>query len=123
MNPDTTVGLDAIDTYIGNGGYFPKQSDHREINVSQPSSIILYQNYPNPFNPRTEISFYLNEPFNIKLKVTDALGRDVSTLIDGNVEGGKHTVFFDGSQFPSGVYYYQLVSSGATLTRKMSLVK
>ncbi|TSA23174.1 T9SS C-terminal target domain-containing protein [bacterium] len=86
-------------------------------------SFALYQNYPNPFNPSTAISFQLSAVSVVTLKVYDVLGRELSTLIDEREQPGVYSIRWDGSAFPSGVYYYRLTTSAFTQTRKMVLVK
>ena len=57
--------------------------------VEPPAQFSLNQNYPNQFNPSTKISFQIPERGQTKLKVFDALGNEVATVVDGIVDGGK----------------------------------
>jgi hypothetical protein len=93
--------------------------------VSQniPESFKLYQNYPNPFNPVTVIRYSLIENSLTNLKVFDALGREITTLVNEKQNAGIYEVEFDGSSLPSSVYFYMLTSGDLTETRKMFLVK
>lgn len=88
-----------------------------------PSSVVLHQNYPNPFNPSTTIGFYLPEASDIRLTVHDMLGREVGVLAQGPVASGEHSVVFDASQLPGGVYMYRLTAGSHALTRKLTLIK
>jgi hypothetical protein len=88
-----------------------------------PSTHILEQNYPNPFNPLTSIRFGLSENSHVVLKIYDLLGRDVSTLVDENLEAGRYTVNFNAANLASGVYFYKLTANGFTEAKKMILVK
>ncbi|MEM9665555.1 MAG: DUF1501 domain-containing protein [Bacteroidota bacterium] len=88
-----------------------------------PTEFTLAQNYPNPFNPVTTIAFTLDEPALIRLDVFDAQGRRVRTLAEGFRLAGPHTVTFDGTGLPSGVYHYQLRSPAGTRTHSMTLLK
>ncbi|PLX33616.1 MAG: hypothetical protein C0600_00145, partial [Ignavibacteria bacterium] len=89
-----------------------------------PASCILHQNYPNPFNPSTTISFELPRPMAVRLIVTDALGREVwNAGARGHYARGRHSVIFDASGLPSGVYCYRLVTEDAVLVRKMVVMK
>ncbi len=84
----------------------------------------LSQNYPNPFNPNTTIQYSIPESGNVELKVFDVLGREVKTLINGNVEAGNHSVNFNASNLSSGVYFYSIKYAGKnTITKKMLLTK
>lgn len=83
----------------------------------------LSQNYPNPFNPTTTIYFSLSKSGNISLKVYDALGKEVTTLVDGYKTAQSYQVEFDASSLSSGVYFYTLNTDNFTQTRKMVLMK
>ncbi len=87
------------------------------------NSFNLYQNYPNPLNPNTNIRFELESSGYTTLKVFDALGREVATLVDGIKTQGVHTQQFDASSLSSGVYFYVLESGDFRQTQKMLLIK
>lgn len=111
----------------------------RPISNQVPTTFNLYQNYPNPFNPKTKIRFQapLSPPEGgkqiISLKIYDILGREVTTLFSspwGRIGGATYEVEFDGSNFASGVYFYQLIVDDNTNnldvyteTKKMILIK
>jgi hypothetical protein len=78
---------------------------------------------PNPFNPSTTLSFELPAASHISLKIYDNAGRLVSTLADGFREVGSHSVTFDGSELPSGVYLYRLQTGQNTSSGKLLLLK
>ena len=88
-----------------------------------PGSAQLLPNYPNPFNPATTISFSLPEGATADLRVYDCLGRAVALLAEGHFPAGEHSVRFDASALPSGIYYARLTHAGSVLTRRMVLVK
>lgn len=95
-----------------------------------PLNYELSQNYPNPFNPATIISFTVANLFhdrqgggNVKLIVYDILGREVKILVNQILLPGSYEVKFDGSNLPSGTYFYTLISGHFTQAKKMLLVK
>ncbi|TNE69773.1 T9SS type A sorting domain-containing protein [bacterium] len=92
-------------------------------NNSIPAGYALKQNYPNPFNPTTNISFELGQSGFTTLKVYDMLGREVSTLVNGEMMSGNHAVTFNASNLSSGTYMYILVSNNVRLVGKMTLIK
>ena len=55
----------------------------------------------------------------VSLKVYDATGRVVSTLVNGKVDAGTHTANWDATDAPAGVYFYRLNSEEFSETRKM----
>ncbi|MBM2846292.1 MAG: hypothetical protein HW407_1604 [Bacteroidetes bacterium] len=89
----------------------------------QPTEFRLFQNYPNPFNPSTRIEFDLVAAGPVRLAVTDLLGREVATVVDGFMSSGKHEIAFDASHLATGVYVYVLSTPGGSLRRKMMLLK
>lgn len=86
-------------------------------------SFNLFQNYPNPFNPTTVIRFRLSNSCNVVLKIYDVLGREIKVLVNKRMNAGTHDVLFDGSELPSGVYFYRLDAADISLVRKMMLVR
>lgn len=78
---------------------------------------------PNPFNPTTLLVFSLPHASPVELTVYDISGRLVQSLDFGSVPAGTHTVTFDGSRLPSGIYIAQLKSGVWIGVRKMVLVR
>jgi alpha-L-fucosidase len=88
----------------------------------------LYQNYPNPFNPKTIIKFNLPPSHEktkkiVQLKIFDILGREIKTLINEYLASGSYSISFDGKEFSSGIYFFQLKTGDFTDTKKMTLLK
>jgi beta-xylosidase len=88
-----------------------------------PNNFFLEQNYPNPFNPSTKIKFDLPNESEVKIKVYDMLGREVSTLLEGVKSAGSHTIEFNGTQLCSGVYVYVMNTNDLVFERKMILMR
>ncbi|MBK8383376.1 MAG: S8 family serine peptidase [Ignavibacteria bacterium] len=92
-------------------------------NSEIPDSYSLLQNYPNPFNPATKIKFALPTSGFTSLKVYDISGKEISNLLNSNIQAGTYEVLFDASNFSSGAYFYKLESNGYIETKKMFLIK
>lgn len=88
-----------------------------------PVSFELYQNYPNPFNPTTSIKFALPKESQVKLSVYTILGQEVATLVNSVMSAGYHTVNFDASNLPSGMYIYKIDAGSFSQIKKMLLMK
>ena len=88
-----------------------------------PSGYTLEQNYPNPFNPRTKILFDLPKSGEVTLKIYNALGMEVATLVDKNLPPGRYTVKWNAAGFASGVYHYRLDAGGYSETKRLVLLK
>jgi len=94
----------------------------------KPEKFKLCQNYPNPFNPDTEIRFQIPKSSHIVLKIYNALGQEIRTLVDSQYHAGYHSVNWDGKDVTgnavsSGVYFYQLQTESFSQMRKMSLIR
>ena len=80
-------------------------------------------NYPNPFNPTTTINYQLPENGFVTIKVYDMLGKEISTLVNGNRTAGYHNVTFDASRLTSGIYIYTITANNFVQSKKMLLMK
>jgi len=88
-----------------------------------PSDFSLSQNFPNPFNPETKILVTLPQRNEVKLKVYDVLGNQVSVLADGEFEAGSYEFIFDATGLPSGIYFYQMSAGKFNSVKKMVVLK
>lgn len=94
-----------------------------------PDQFFLHQNYPNPFNPVTKIKYDLKSAFpgllsNVKILVFNALGKEVEILVKEKKNMGSYEVEFNGSKYPSGLYFYSLNINGQIVdVKKMILIK
>jgi predicted acyl esterase len=104
----------------------------KNITSEIPAKFNLYQNYPNPFNPVTKIKFEIPiSPLNergdnggfITLKIYNALGKLITILVNEPLSPGSYEVEFDGTNLPSGVYFYRVTAGDYTETKKMILVR
>lgn len=94
-----------------------------QISSEVPVNFILNQNYPNPFNPVTTISYSLPKSDYVTLKVFDALGREVATLVNEYQTAGSYNATFAANNISSGVYFYRIESNGIVMTKNMIVVK
>jgi len=85
--------------------------------------FVLEQNYPNPFNPSTTISFSIQTDQFVTLKVFNAIGEEMATLINKNLTRGTHNINFNADGLSSGFYIYRLESGNQVQVRKMMLLK
>jgi hypothetical protein len=88
----------------------------------------LSEAYPNPFNPTTTLSFSVPTEGNVSLSIYDIAGRLVSTLVDGSLKQGYHSVTWNGLDsnghtVSSGMYIYALQGEDISITKKMVLMK
>jgi len=88
-----------------------------------PDGFSLSQNYPNPFNPATTISFSVPKASVVKIAVYDMLGKEVSLLVNEELGAGNYNTTWDAANYSSGIYFYRMVTSDVSLTKKMILTK
>ena len=88
-----------------------------------PDNYSLGQNFPNPFNAVTRIAFGLPEASRVSIRVFDVAGREVATLVSGNLEAGNHTAVWSAEGFNSGVYLVKMETPSFSDVRKVTLIK
>ena len=88
-----------------------------------PETFVLEPNFPNPFNPQTTIMYQLPEVCNVRLNVYNLAGREVACLMDSQVNAGVHTMQWNASSMPSGIYLVRLKAGANTAMQRISLVK
>ncbi|MFZ4620146.1 MAG: fibronectin type III domain-containing protein, partial [Bacteroidota bacterium] len=88
-----------------------------------PQQYSLMQNYPNPFNPSTTIRFTLAAPDHVTLKIFNALGQSVETILDGPLQAGSHYVVYNASALSSGTYFYTLTAGKFSSAKSFVLMK
>lgn len=119
--PRYTTSLDGIDLRrqlakaIGN--------ELETETVISPKTYALYQNHPNPFNPTTTFNFDLPERSQAKLAVYNILGQEVAVVANGIWMAGAHSVAWNASMLPSGVYFYTMEAGRFRAVRKLLILK
>ena len=98
-------------------------SGNQENTAMIPESFRLNQNYPNPFNPVTNIQYALPVAAHVEIRIFNMLGQQVSSLIDKKQTAGVHRIQWDGSGFPSGLYFYRIQAGEFCDTKKCLLLK
>ncbi|TDI98065.1 MAG: T9SS type A sorting domain-containing protein [Caldithrix sp.] len=98
-------------------------SSVRESDTSIPINFSLGNNYPNPFNPSTLIEYSLPEASHVSLKIYNALGQKVLTLVDKQQKAGRFSATFNAKALPSGLYFYSIKAGNYISVKKMLLLK
>ncbi|HIB04677.1 MAG TPA: T9SS type A sorting domain-containing protein, partial [Candidatus Marinimicrobia bacterium] len=99
-----------------------------EILALIPEELSLDGNYPNPFNPVTTIRFGLPQPRNVRITVVNLLGQEITELVNGWKDIGRHEVVWqgldrNGKPVASGVYFTVLSDGNKIIVQKMLLLK
>jgi protocatechuate 3,4-dioxygenase beta subunit len=100
----------------------------KDANAPVPDKFALEQNFPNPFNPETSIKYHLPVRTNVTLRIYNALGQEVRTLINELQDAGVYNAPWDGKdkngrQLSTGLYLFRLEAGDFVMTRKMAMVK
>ena len=100
-----------------------KVTDVETQRTNVPNNFSLSQNYPNPFNPTTTIDYSIPKSSFVSIKVYDVLGREVTTLVNGEKNQGKYSMVFEGSKLTSGIYFYRMQAGNFIETKKFMVIK
>lgn len=118
-------GIDEVDDllFVFNNG--PGPLGIHNTASENPDVFYLSQNYPNPFNPATKLEFGISSGSEglVTLKVFNALGKEVETLINEFKSPGVYNVEWNGENYSSGIYYYELINGNFKETKRMLLLK
>lgn len=91
--------------------------------ISGMNSLLLGDAYPNPFNGSTKLNLELFQSGKVNIDVFDIRGRLVKNLYNGMKSSGNHSIIWNASSLPSGLYFIQVTSGGHTATTKAYLTK
>jgi lysophospholipase L1-like esterase len=111
------VWYDAIDSLAA------LPTDAEDEPGAVPGDYALMQNYPNPFNPATTIRYALPVQSHVTLRVFDVLGEEVAVLVDEAQSPGVKEVSWNGTDRPSGVFFYKITAGPFSRTGTMVLMK
>ena len=92
-------------------------------NIIKPNDFQLQSIYPNPFNPTANIAYELAENSNVNMSIYDISGKLISSLINEFKPAGFHTISWDASSQPSGIYLLQLNTNKGIETKKITCIK
>lgn len=106
---------------VSNGAPYDKDVDI--VQMDTPKEFGLHQNYPNPFNPSTEISYSVPEPSFVSLSVFNSVGQEIAQLVKEFKGVGNHSITWNASGLPSGVYFYSFKAGKYSSLKKMILAK
>jgi hypothetical protein len=88
-----------------------------------PSALRLYPSYPNPFNAKTKILYDLIEASEVSVEIYNVIGQQMACLFSGIQQAGEHSIIWDASGFPSGIYFARLEAGELSKSVKMVLLR
>ena len=128
VDADVTIGT-TYWYYLADVDLQGNRTEHRDrmtsarVETSMPLDYALFQNYPNPFNASTEISYAIPEVGHVTLRVFNAAGQEVTTLVNEEQPAGNYRLGFDAAKLPSGIYIFALEVNAMRAAHKMVLVR
>lgn len=95
----------------------------KRTELQKGTTLGLLKNYPNPFNPVTTISYTVDKDTHVTMKVYDAVGRELTVLVDEWKDAGEHRTVFNAADLPTGMYFYTLKDESGVLANKFIVMK
>lgn len=95
----------------------------KETEFVSPVRPVLHQNFPNPFNTITNISFTIPSDLQVKLKIFDMMGKEVTTIVNEDLPAGEHSIQWEAKDLSPGVYFYTLEAGSIKELKKFILLK
>jgi hypothetical protein len=126
-SPPQAVGSPTKNPFICQRVPIPGLVGVAESRKTYPPASYLCQATPSVFRGRTKISYSLPRAGDVKLRVFDAVGRPVKTLVNANVAAGRYTTTWDGRtdkglSASAGIYFYTLSTSKTSISKKLTLL-
>lgn len=106
-----------IDIFLG----YPEAVDDQT--AATPQSFDLLTAYPNPFNSTVQINFNLQMVTDARLAVYNLAGREVTVLSEGKLSSGSHSLVWNASNHPGGIYFARLTVDGQSRIVKLVYLK
>jgi photosystem II stability/assembly factor-like uncharacterized protein len=99
-----------------------------DITKAMSTEYCLEQNYPNPFNSSTTIEFSVPKKSKVDIKIYNAFGQEIFSLVKGEFESGKHSVVWNGHNkntqpASTGLYFVTMKTDNFIKTKKILLLK
>ena len=93
-----------------------------------PARLEVRPAFPNPFNPATNLTFSLVRDSHVRVRIFDAAGQKVRSLLDNRLGAGNHSLTWRGDNdrgraMPSGVYFWRITAGGEMNQGKLVLVR
>ena len=100
----------------------------RPVAITQPTRFAFAPTFPNPFNGSTQITYTLAADTSVELRVYNALGQTVRTLLHQYREAGTHQIHWDGKDdqgrvLASGTYLLIMRAGPVRQATKMLLLR
>ena len=126
MNTNQFINIesDYISGFLPNSIVHVKNIDSKENpSVAIPNTLSIASVYPNPFNPSTTINFSIKNFTDLNINIYNIKGNLIENLFSGFKSSGNHSINWDASHVPSGIYFVKMNTASFSQTRKITLAK
>ena len=86
-------------------------------------NVFGFEVYPNPISTQGYAHFHLDKSADVKIQITDMLGKEVYVLMNENLSVGFYNPRIPVEVLESGVYFCNMIADGKTEVKKMVVTK
>jgi subtilisin family serine protease len=97
-------------------GHFVGINENEDLEMS-------LSNYPNPFNNSTNITYELENPAYVEIKLYNVQGQLLNSLVNTHENSGKKMLKFNAGNLKPGIYLYELKLNGITHARNRMIIE
>lgn len=111
------------DTILWSVDAFDPEGVAGQVDPYFPTDLTLHPPSPNPFNSTAKVEYFLPTDTDVTISLFDLSGREVSTLAEGFIYRGWHSLTLGAEKPPAGIYFIRLHANGSALSQKVVLIK
>ncbi|MBI3502133.1 MAG: T9SS type A sorting domain-containing protein [Bacteroidetes bacterium] len=91
--------------------------------VEESLNVNSFDVYPNPMCSQGYAHFQLEKSSDVKINITDVLGKEISVLVNEALSAGSYNPEIPVENLESGIYFCNMNAGGTTLVKKIVVVK
>jgi PKD repeat protein len=94
-----------------------------ELGIKQVETLSNWSVYPNPVSSAMTINYTLSNSTKVLINVFDMLGNKVSEVTNDKESAGQHTVLWNASAIPQGIYLMRIMVDNKILNQKITVMR
>lgn len=100
--------------------FTPFSFNYKQDNSKTLSDVKVF---PNPVTDQINLIFKLNKDVKVTIKIMDALGNEVSTLLSQNLSAGEQSQgFMINGKLNSGYYFIRIMAGSETIVKRIQVL-